>query len=447
MADFTLERELRLGFLQIDTQTTETLQTFKPVLQSHLEPLLDNLFRHMRRYPALASKLGTETQIGHLKQAQTHYWLGLCNGVYDSCYFEQLIQLGKSHHKLGLEPRWYLGSYGYMLNALMPIVVQRYRWQPKKMVEVLQALTKGVFLDMDVVVSVYENIAKETATEVLNQHATDLERSVLSLSTVVSEASQNIRKSAMDLVEDTEVGHNLCAEVAQTSEKASQNTQLIATSTDQLASTITEISNQVSTAASITTEAVSTTHQMSGIVARLNESVHDIGAVTQLINDIANRTNLLALNASIEAARAGEAGKGFEVVASEVKNLAKQAADATEHINLQISSVQKATDEVVSAIEAITATIGKINDISGTIAAAVEEQSVTTQEISEHIRQAASGTMEVSVAVHEVAENTAKTGVTSSQVLSSAGDLSHQAEDMRRELGRFLQQIGYQRKG
>ena len=111
-----------------------------------------------------------------------------------------------------------------------------------------------------------------------------------------------------------------------------------------------------------------------GKMEALNAQVDRIGAVANMIGEIAARTNLLALNATIEAARAGDAGKGFAVVASEVKLLATQTARSTEEITRHIGDVRSATDASVAAVGRIEQTIGEINAIAGTIAAAVQEQ-------------------------------------------------------------------------
>ena len=128
------------------------------------------------------------------------------------------------------------------------------------------------------------------------------------------------------------------------------------------------------------------------MVQGLDATAQKIGEVVELITDIAEKTNLLALNATIDAARAGDAGKGFPVVATEVKNLADQTANATEETSSQINGIQTATQYSVGVIKQITGTITEINQISTAISDAIQEQSSATQEIAQNAARAADGT-------------------------------------------------------
>jgi methyl-accepting chemotaxis protein len=176
---------------------------------------------------------------------------------------------------------------------------------------------------------------------------------------------------------------------------------------------------------------------------RLAPDIHDdaaqkIGDVVNLINDIANQTNLLTLNTTIEAARAGEAGKGFAVVAGEVKNLATQTANSTDEIAAQISSMQQETNGAVSALHGIGETIPKINEILTSVASAVEEQSAATQEIGRNVDQAARGTQEVTENINAVSQATSETGSAATQLLSASEELAKQAEHLKRTVENFL---------
>jgi methyl-accepting chemotaxis protein len=215
----------------------------------------------------------------------------------------------------------------------------------------------------------------------------------------------------------------------------------VAAATEELAGSIKEIGRQVTQSSEVTAKAVEEANRAKDLMRGLDDAAQKIGKVVALITDIAEQTNLLALNATIEAARAGEAGKGFAVVASEVKNLANQTAKATEEISSQIEGVQGATKSSVTAIESIFGTIGQINQISTTIAAAIEQQTAATAEISRNVEQAAVGTKEVSTNIVGVTQAAGETGQVSLQVLEAAKSLATQSDSLRTEVDGFLKDI------
>ena len=271
--------------------------------------------------------------------------------------------------------------------------------------------------------------------------ANDFESAVGEIVETVSSASTELEASASTLTATAERSQELTTMVAAASEEASTNVQSVASATEELSSSVNEISRQVQESARMAADAVGQARSTTGRVSELSKAATRIGDVVQLINTIAEQTNLLALNATIEAARAGEAGRGFAVVASEVKALAEQTSKATGEIGQQITGIQAATQDSVSAITEISGTIEKLSEISSTIAAAVEEQGAATQEISRNVQQAAHGTQQVSSNIVDVQRGASETGSASSQVLSAAQSLSGDSNRLRLEVGKFLSSV------
>ena len=170
----------------------------------------------------------------------------------------------------------------------------------------------------------------------------------------------------------------------------------------------------------------------------LNEQVGRIGAVADMISEIAARTNLLALNATIEAARAGDAGKGFAVVASEVKALATQTTSSTQEIARHINEVRAATEASAAAVGRIEQTIGEVNAIAGSIAAAVEEQGAATSEIARNVAETASAANEMTRQIGEVSSEAERADRQAGAVQDDTGGLNAAVMELKQSLIRVV---------
>ncbi len=225
------------------------------------------------------------------------------------------------------------------------------------------------------------------------------------------------------------------------SENASSNVQAVASATEELNASISEISRQVATTAEIVGQTTTNTQSSNEKIAGLAEAANRIGDVVSLISEIAEQTNLLALNATIEAARAGEAGRGFAVVASEVKSLAGQTAKATEEISSQIAAIQASTSEAVEEIALVSSSMDEVNNYTANIASAVQQQGAATSEISRNVTEAARGTLNVTDAVASLNSDIVENSTSAEHMRDATLEMKRQAEVLRSSVERFLSEV------
>ncbi|MEI7606384.1 MAG: HAMP domain-containing methyl-accepting chemotaxis protein [Rhodospirillaceae bacterium] len=275
----------------------------------------------------------------------------------------------------------------------------------------------------------------------MDRLADQFEAGIKGVVRAVADAAHQMQGNAQTLSASADQSEQQSRAVSVAADHATVNVQTVASATEELSSSVDEISRQVLESTRISGSAVEEANRTNATITSLACAAQKIGEVVKLITDIASQTNLLALNATIEAARAGEAGKGFAVVASEVKNLANQTAKATDDIQTQVGEMQTATAEAVEAIRAITGTIGRMNEISTTIASAVEEQGAATREIARNVTEAAHGTQEVSSNIVGVTQAVGETRSIAERTLQAASDLNGHSQALGREVDGFISRV------
>lgn len=267
----------------------------------------------------------------------------------------------------------------------------------------------------------------------------------------VSAAAQETQQTALHL--------------AEASEHQAQEIAGASAAVNEMAVTIDQVSANAAESAAVAERAVSiagngakvvqnTIHGMDTIreqiqdtskrIKRLGESSQEIGDIVSLINDIADQTNILALNAAIQASMAGDAGRGFAVVADEVQRLAERSAAATKQIEALVKTIQNDTNEAVISMEQTTSEVVRGARLAQDAGVALEEiENVSTslaeliQNISNAARQQASSAGHISNTMNVIQEITTQTSAGTSATAQSIGNLAAMALDLRESVAGF----------
>lgn len=461
MQETTITKDIaaRMEFMGLDQRSVELIRQLKPVIERALPVGLDRLYGKIRETPETETFFSSDAHMGRARAAQSEHWSRISNGQFDDAYLSQVERIGTAHARIGLDPKWYVGAYAIVIEALLSEAVAEYwprglaglrKTGAEEFSQAIVGIVKAVFLDMDLTLSVIARVGEE---EKLNAQAEAIDGERQLVCSVFGRALENLAAKdlsyrvaddvpmAYDTLKgdfntsmealmtalqqvgtDAESIMNSSNEVRLSSDSLSQRTEQQAASVEETAAAVEEITATVKSTEARAEEArelvekTRSSAEDSGVIvdnavsamAEIENSSGRIADIIGVIDDIAFQTNLLALNAGVEAARAGEAGRGFAVVAQEVRELAQRSATAAREIKQLITlSGEQVKSGVVLVNEAggaLNAIAGQIQEIDGHVATIVKiarEQSSGLQEINQAVASIDTGTQHNAAMVEE----------------------------------------------
>jgi len=479
----------------LDEQALGRLRSIRTHVDAHLPTALDLFYTKLAAAPQVARFFSGKEQINRAQANQTGHWKRIASGALDADYAASSNRIGLKHAEIGLEPRWYIGGYGLIVETLIKGVVHDYmaerivdkpsvfgrkrqamneavRADADALGAALAELMKAVMLDVDFAVSAYFEQLSTKAAETERRSAETVNRAVgatgeilkkLASGDLTARITADFDPSLQQLKDDTNaVAERLFEVVTQlrdssaalktaageiltgandlSERSARQAAAIVQTSAamEQLASNVIDNATNAKSAGEKTrqvsdaaAESGAVMHKATEAMERITHSSGRISNVIGLIDDIAFQTNLLALNASVEAARAGEAGKGFAVVAIEVRRLAQSAAEASSEVKVLIG---QSAAEVKTGSALVTDAASRLSAILG----GIRENVTLMTSIEQASQQQSTAIAEVSTAIREMDEMTQHNAALVEQTNAAIEQTKSQTDDLDRIVDVFV---------
>ena len=443
--DYDIER--RKEFLCLQQEDAERIEELAQFAEEHTGEIVDRLYEHFLAFDETGSFLSDEEVLKRLRRTQSAYFLKLFDGEYGEEYMQDRLRIGRTHERIGLEPKWYLGAYARYINLLVPRLAERFDDDSEAFADNLSSLLKVFFLDMGFAIDTYvearrrrEQELTQQFTSSLGSYAAKLESSTNEIAAAISQQSASARQQAAAVSEVTSTAE----ELQQTSAQAQDHAQEVIENSEGSVAVARRGNEAVEDSVEAMKQIRRQVESIAEKILNLSEQTQQVGEIIESVSEIAEQSKLLALNASIEASRAGEHGRGFSVVADEMRTLADQSKEATRQVRSILGEIQKATNSAVIATEEGSKKVESGVDLAEeagetihTLSQVTEEAADAAQLIDASSNQQSRGIQQVSEAMGQIDE--AMHDFT--EGLSQTEDATDQLQEMIDEMTRLVDEF------
>mgnify|MGYP003365296833 CR=1 FL=1 len=471
------------NFMDMTEANYRAIRGVGAVIERELPEALEQLYAQIRKVPEIHNLFSSEEEMERAKRAQRNHWKSISAADLGAEYAARVHAIGTVHARIGLEPTWYIGGYAIIVDHLVHAIVNHFQQGRSlfpgqsaqvtaQMADTIASLCKVVFLEMDLTISVYleqEELAREAAREeairkeqdlvagsfgavigriaerdLSGQVRDDLPAAYLTLRENLNSAMGALNGTLGAVLDTTQAIDRAAAEISSAAhdmagrtERQASSVERTAATVEQVSATVSETATRVAHAEDFVVQCEAATGRFGEMIERAQNTMGDIAAssdaiarITDVMDGIATRTNLLALNTAIEAARAGEAGNSFKILAKEIRDLATRAAEASKEVR---GLVNTAREQVATGVTAM----GEASAAIGSIIAGVNEIGSHLKDIAVAAREQASALRDINGAVATIDQGTRQNAAMAEQTSAASLAMAEQAAALKAQLSEF----------
>ncbi|MEK3644522.1 globin-coupled sensor protein [Aeribacillus sp. FSL M8-0235] len=333
------EIEKQILMIDLTEKDLQIINAIQPFVIEKIDLIADRFYKNLEKEPSLLKIINDNSSIEKLKKTLRQHIVEMFNGRIDAAFTDKRIKIAHMHVRIGLQTKWYMCAFQDLFLALMDIIQQN-MMNKEDCFLAIRAVSKIINLEQQLVLEAYdtesirlkEAIAIEEQKRSVRKNVAKASQNLAAISEQTNASFQQLIAQSNEIVSLAKNGTSLSLTAQERAEKGKEHMHQQTLNMSNIYSAVDNISNDV--------------HLLLEISNKMQE-------IVGIVTGIADKTNLLSLNAAIEAARAGESGRGFAVVAEEVRKLAEQTKNSVSKVSSLIQNTQKQVEDLTKSLEKI----------------------------------------------------------------------------------------------
>ncbi|WP_144461024.1 globin-coupled sensor protein [Siminovitchia fortis] len=369
----------KINMIQLTEKDLKLLKSIQPLVEANIDRLVEDFYAIVMKVDKLKAIIDNHSTVDRLRKTLRAHITEMFDGNIDQSFINKRLKIAKVHYVIGLEPSWYMGSFQSIHDTITHLTFKNIK-DRRKLQAVLSAVNKILSLEQQLVLEAYERENMKKLNAQFEEGKAYLKNKMTSVSEGLVALAEQTQASVVTLSTNIR-------EVNQTTTESSEQAILAKNYADDGQNKLRELLDKISVMDKYSRDMIESIH-------RLGESSDKISSVIHIIQDIAEQTNILALNSAIEAARAGEHGRGFAVLSQEVQSLAEQTKNSISQIHELISNSNLYKEQVIKSLKHVEealmsgiATSEHTHEAFQNITRSIQQNSMTNMKVQEQMDQ------------------------------------------------------------